>query len=859
MIHNLEYKGMTRLPSDHKSFSGELEEVYNMVNKNGELRPVVPPNAIGYLPGKFVFVHKTASFEHFIVNQNGEIRAYQFENGVISSSYLSVANLNNTELIKIEAIGNTLVIVSSEEIQYSLFKEGRYIYLGTKIPFPIIKFTLEDIAPAGSSGKPITLPDDTYDADFKLLRTTKGHNPSAPPGYSYTGRQSAGSRNHTPRAPGGPGGELDPDYTYATTGRIISEAFQNNVIGKINQALSDLEEQNLFVFPFFVRYAIRLYDGSLTNHSQPFLMLPTKFSPFQAGISNTVSDRRVFAYFPTASKLNYTIDPTSLGNFGDLVEAVDIFISDPIYTYIYGGVINGSMENPKYESTSTLTPELLFGGIYKLRRDIMSEISSIRNFYRIDTIQLDAIAQGVTNKRVKIDNMGAILNQEPMDDDYLTHDTIRAEGSFSYNNRLHLTGVTRTKFRGFGYGESITFYDRNKAAQIEVGPQPFLYYPGSASEVTIVKGFSQKSFSLQPHPNLNGSFYLDPELENVDVSGDGQSYINPNSVYLQEVIVDERNKMYVSTMFNPFHFPVDSRLTLPVGRIVAVSSNTQAISSGQFGQFPLYAFTDDGIWALEVDQQGRYVARQAVSREVCINPSILQMDSHVGFITAKGVAILSGADNECISDIISDNNTRASKIDIEPLTTALSSSFLEGVYNTADIEEFLKNCELGYEYINGNGRIFVINPLFTYAYVFDILSKGWSKVQSNYKNIVNNYPDCYTQNADGVVVNLSTIGTSKAPIRAMIMSRPITAEDNLFSIKALVHRGIFNSTLNTAIYGSRDGINYSLVTSSKKFHLRAIGSPFRFYKYVTIASLAPSESLSGVHLHLEARYENRLR
>ncbi|MDD3064580.1 MAG: hypothetical protein PHX50_17500, partial [Massilibacteroides sp.] len=60
----IRYKGITRLPSDHDAFDGELEDVVNMSLTGGELRPVLPPELIGTIPGQFIFVHKNQGFEH---------------------------------------------------------------------------------------------------------------------------------------------------------------------------------------------------------------------------------------------------------------------------------------------------------------------------------------------------------------------------------------------------------------------------------------------------------------------------------------------------------------------------------------------------------------------------------------------------------------------------------------------------------------------------------------------------------------------------------------------------------------------------------------------------------------------------
>ena len=75
--------------------------------------------------------------------------------------------------------------------------------------------------------------------------------------------------------------------------------------------------------------------------------------------------------------------------------------------------------------------------------------------------------------------------------------------------------------------------------------------------------------------------FLDTGLNKILSSGS-------NADVRKVAVVDESNKLYVSEMFNPFFFPAKSRVTLPVGEIITVSSNTKAISSGQFGQFPFF-------------------------------------------------------------------------------------------------------------------------------------------------------------------------------------------------------------------------------------------------------------------------------
>lgn len=852
---SIKYKGISRIPSDNDSFDGEMEELYNLVNFNGELRPVVQPDSIQVasgttLLGNLLFVHKNEGFEHFITFDGSTLRSYDYIDSELKNR-ITLTSFTTETLIDIKSVGNTLIVLTDKDIHYFLWKRDNlnYKYLGTEIPFPVINFDQQSVS-TFSDGSTI---DKIWSVTFSdyAVNIAKIVNWQ---GYDFP---SWGADRMK---------EL-----YETLAQTDME-FENAVKGPLHAFLEKLSKEGLHVYPFFIRYALRMYDGSLIKHSMPLLILPSKFMAFQVGIINPSTDNKIGYQFERISKLVYSHPIINdLNNYRDLVQSIDVFMSEPIYTYIYDGHFNG-VYGTDYWNSDPDSPDKLFGGITKSREDILNEISSVGNFYYIYSISIDDLQTAASNKEIKVENLNALANRETMVDDYLSHDKLIAGNGYTYNNKLHLSGVRRKPFLGFKLeGLRSYYYNTDNEANHNVGNRAFVFYPGNSKKLLLSGGSSgayrEKFIWLKEHSRLNGNYYLDPNLDNINVND-----VNSTSTTIFDVevafgrqssVIVEPNKLFVSAFQNPFHFPVESRITLPVSNIIAMASNTEAISQGQFGQFPLFVFTDDGIWALEVNQEGKYMARQPVSREVAINRNILQMDNTLAFITAKGITILNGSQTECISDIIKDNNTRASKLNLTSFINAVipenERTEMQNIYQTADIEQFLKDANLAYEYINGTGRVYAINEGYKYAYVFDILSKTWSKVKSDYKRAVNNYPDAYVQSTDGTIKILSSLGQSQENIRVMFITRPIKLENVLFSLQWINHKGILNNTLNTVIYGSRDGINYQPIKSGTKRLLRLTGSPYRFFKIAVIASLNPKDVLSGIDISLEPRYTNRLR
>lgn len=870
----IRYKGITRLPSEHDSFDGELEDVVNMALTGGELRPVLPPQVVGSLAGHFLFVHKNQGFEHFIHIDGSLVKASKYQDGSITSLG-TITNIGTSTIKTINAIGNTLIILTNKDILYLLWKDGSYKSLGTQIPFPLLKFNLTPY-----SVPVIRKTYDKYAEDLERVTEVSGsyiRGRRGIPLSGSSGRSTGVYRRPNTDGEGDPGEDNDRSIligrTYFDRESIVSSELENEIFGVINEKIAEIHGSNALLFPFFVRYAIRMYDGSLVRHSQPFLMLPSKFIPFQVGVAD--AEENVVSFYFTPSKLSFTSSMIeSLQPFADIVTSVDIFISNPIYSYLPDGQINGTVANPLSSN-----PPKIFAGMIKSKEAILEEIESTGEFFLLHSIPINENSTSETNIPLEVKGIDNISSKELMSDDYLTHNKVLAEHSYTYNHKLHLSGVKQQPFSGFKYtldGDicyDIRDYGIVKAdAAHYVGPQPFIFYPDPRAASLIyyhntthgATGVMAIRQPLSAHKRLNGAFYLDPDLNNVQLST-ADATDSPNTEYQN---LD--SMLFVSGFQNPFVFPVNSRLTLPVGKVLSVASNTQAISQGQFGQFPLYAFTDDGIWALEVGSDGRYTARQPVSRDVAINPNVLQMDSMIAFITAKGVTLLSGSDSQPISEIIRENNIRSSQITISSMLDALNASGvldstiknrLQTTYNTdVPFEVFSAGASLAYDYITGSGRILLINPLYDYSYVFDLGTSTWSKVITSYKRVVNNYPDCYVQDGEGVVYNLSHIPDAlDNTTTCMIITRPIKYNDLNFVIRSLSHRGIFKSVLNVGIYASRNGQDYHLIKTGKEKLIRMTGSGYMYYKILVIANLKPNEVISGIDLDFMVKYSNRMR
>lgn len=400
----------------------------------------------------------------------------------------------------------------------------------------------------------------------------------------------------------------------------------------------------------------------------------------------------------------------------------------------------------------------------------------------------------------------------------------------------------------------------------------WLFYPNSNAFKIAIYENSQLVFvaDLKAHDFLNGAYaFLGFKSERGNSSTVGTLPSISNSSSFQDgAIVDVPNKIYTSEVNNPFFFPLLGINTVGNGKILGMSSANKALSQGQFGQFPLYAFTTDGVWALEVSSTGTYSAKQPITRDVCISPnSITQLDSAVLFATDRGIMHICGSTVQCISD-------KLNTAEIFDIANLPKSDKLIDVFNRKADEDkqatlsdltlqpfqnFLKGCRMVYDYTNQH--IIVYNPNIRYAYVYSLKSQSWGMMQSDIVDNVNSYPEALAM-ADGAkLVDFSTSEANSIP--ALIITRPFKLDDpNAFkTINTIIQRGLFHSShVSQVLYGSNDLYNWHAVWSSVDRIMRGFrGTPYKAYRLALICKFDKAECIYGCSITYEPRMTNQIR
>lgn len=738
------------------------------------------------------------------------------------------------------------------------------------------------------------------------------------------------------------------EYKFDDNGGIMSymrientqENF-NHITGQINKFINEKGAlNNKFIYPFFVRYATRLYDGSYSYISSPILMTPNSGYAPCVSYGNGEDKLRIYAW--VAQLQQKVILPKEVDSWKDLIVGVDIFVSAPIYTYNQGKAwqanvspyrfkysnvnafgIGNAVAFDEYKNlwTKAYTEECanislkLEGRISDVevcpysQEEIKNTVASIGNYYKIKSYTLDELSELTTDfmdMELADGTLQSLQARESLEDIIVKQKFTNAH-MITYNNRLIISKGERvlpetdipSECRGYyqvyfnetipslivdevnvyihlktEQGERIVksselVTDTNGYMRILNGIGWFFYPDATAYKATIF--FHEKStnkwlkgeYRLEPHDYLNGAYWAGDSLA-TDMLAQAQyaneAEVNDWANNETEKTLNNRGAIYISEAENPWTFAIANSKKIGDGSLIGIASATRALSEGQFGQFPLYAFTTEGVWSLSVTSEGLFNPAQPITRDVCISAdSITQLDQAVLFATDRGIMLLEGSNASCITDKIESENP----MDINALKGGDKVAKMSGIdgnaFNTIPFEDFVKGCSMTYDYMHQ--RIILYNKEYSYAYVFSLESQAWGMMESNIADSLNSYPDAIVVTKDSQLVNLSKEDEAKA--KGLMITRALKLDDGdvLKTINTIVQRGNFNrGDVSTILWGSRDLKNWHLVWSSKDHYMRGFrGTPYKYYRIGALTNLGKDESLIGASINYETKQTNQIR
>ena len=243
-------------------------------------------------------------------------------------------------------------------------------------------------------------------------------------------------------------------------------------------------------------------------------------------------------------------------------------------------------------------------------------------------------------------------------------------------------------------------------------------------------------YDLKTHDRLNLSYYkvererktrltVDKTFINIDTVKAGTPVTtieNATNVNLLNLL--EPGKVKASEIANPIYFDaaktylIDSRLSSTVTGFAVSSIET---SDGQFGQYPLYVFTNAGIYALEQtgDPEVAFGRLTPISQFHYLDndKSVATIEDVIIFANKTGIYTLIGRRTERISDPI----------------------YGDDLFN----EGFANGIVMGYNKEGNNREVIISNGAYDYSLVYNSRYEVWYKITQPFKVLFHDHPDLY--------------------------------------------------------------------------------------------------------------------
>lgn len=856
-------KGLTHSPSDYDCQDGELATCLNLINEDGALHPIQQPvvvessknitiNQYSSIELVHKVTHNKAIHSHYIIRTSDPQDRERW--GWIEQDS---ANESPTEFLlgddfhvnSVCAIGNVLCFIGVKTTKYAIWKNGSYLVFGKED----LQFGVEI---ANTYHQDLTLKAEAGDDFYKYFIVEDGN--------------------------------LNLYYNTSATG---TRKMFTDLDAIANKKLSELGTEYLKRNVFGVA-ALRLYDGTYINISNPFVLpsaesnaVSRKINIYKEPVKPEAPNGKTITSGVGINK--YTIEIREVGNlqqYEDIFQGVDVFLTNGESFY---------QIDKSYPLAGEAGVEWLFLDDMNAR-DVHDTIGNMP-FYHSIFIPLSEFEHPKVVKRPTQAEENISLAD-------LNRIAFGGTTAITYNNRLHIAGIRKNidsslvrqpyGYKNEEYLTAIYEIPTNNGTYYLNGQignwQDIIAVPISDVKEIVVyekrtSGYRKKRFTLYSPSNFGLSFFVQTLNGGIDdiMGGDWvditESDWNAIKAKADAFAASNSDDSYqpslirVSEAENPLVFPAKNSVQVGSSIVSAMAANTRPISEGQFGDAPLYAFTDEGVWVLMLGEEGTYIARQPANRDICSNPKgILQIDDAVLFPTERGIMMQRGRESECITDVLdgfpfdfTQIYKYSKKKQYYPLSILELQDFEDGEVAYVRFRKFMKNANMIYDYYDS--RIIVFNPSFSYAYVYSLKSNLWGTMANVFAKRVNSYPESYAINFAGKIVNVYVEEPSDN-VPFFFCTRPLKLGqgDSHKTMFTCLIRGYWacdqSESNGQVLFGSNDLEHWFYIGSSKDNNLRnLVGSPYRYFRVAVIGKMDADESISRISTALQPRWQNKLR
>lgn len=856
---------------------GACEEIINARYKDGAWQVVgLKEIIVGDVDYEQVFVHQYGDFKNYIGLRRGTViwfdAATKAEKQVICQCSGDVS---------FNQVNNILLIRDRENIFKTIFADDVYDSIILSMPeVPTMEFTKPSMG-TGQSGYV-----------KKVMQTIVSDDGSGSSCGTDNKQEYQPVRDFNPPDRNG---YLRLNYVQSDV-KDLTTTLESVYNGMLN--VDDYQTSGYIL----VSIAYQLYDGSITKQSPPRLLtLGDIYHPGLFYIKNfdytwneLNPDVTVEGYFqPTVLEgLNISVkNLPDYETYKNIIKKINVYASRPIRFYDFENA-DVTYLNMKHD-----------GKLYNLR---MSEVK--RDGIPRKVLAKTDVENLLMYRALQFDFGNGPKEQDVKFSDLTTNPTmpVDATGWFNttgdmlvYNNRLHIYNINQIYSKSqqmlsvkidTDYPANVSTMQANyvvyiknpmgdnrisltgKAQYIRDNGNINIYLPDFISfpdtrayKTDVIMEIDSKRYKytvfLEPSATYNFAFFT--------VKNDARIFRCEEAAAMKPELlaVSDKSKILVSEHANPYYFPPQHSYLAP-GEVKALAVNTEQISASQVGQFPLYIFTTEGIYALQVgDGNVLYSNMIPVSTEIANNSNVVQTKYGIVFTTDEGVKLISGIEVVNLSEPVNGEIDQTIR-NCTAFRNAVTDARLYNIWDVLsqnDFRAYIKNAVMGYE--RTNDELIVSDPSKGYSYVYSFPEKMWYKITETFNGFSRSI--AYSRGSGGSsVVDLTAEQQTTRTFH--LQTRPLKLGSAGFKRFArMAARGRFlpqaGRYFSMYVFGSQNLSDWKLLTGKQvnrnTIHLVLQGIPHT-YRYAVIViggDVLPGHLLTQFETAADPALNNKIR
>ena len=894
MIKKIPIQGMSRMLPQSTSEDGLCRDIINLRMYNGAWRPIGSPTqfATGAENNMPSFIHQATDGSDFLITYDTSTGYLKYK-PLTYGSYISLQTIGVGKTVRFSSLHNVLLMINETDkiAYYALYDltELTYRWIGSEI-FP-----------------------DTIRMIF-----------STPSTATYSDELSFDSS-----------GMSDEDKESTILGNLLKQEAKLNTEGYFTGDVAIIWAFELFdgsivkhSYPYYITsgqwqwkivgntiHTRILKDDLYYNILPPTLestdlMFTVGSTIFKLG---TMDDGNLHLYYSATTEIIRTWDQypgyvsspsagiaTIQQTFSGLVKNVSIYMTRPLNPYQMDLTdLSGAYDEVTRKEQLSLDKEAVE-----------------RNYRLIHKVSIDKLAYSVPTK-IELDNLTGFDGKEPLPVDNSTHHRLYSQCDYRYNNRIFHGDITMTMYKGYPLGSlcthtsssrdpykawfevDIASIDGVKTVRSEINTftfgtnagglqfrmnEHFSYPDARASalriyislneiDVYLIRTLTLSSSTLQNFAyyifdlTVNEEWFLEAEL--VPLTPEAYAY---TSLPALNSIILNPNRVQASEVDNPFCFPAKNSYNVGHSRIAGLGANTLLIESGQFGEYPIYTFTQDGVWAMNFSADASILidSVKPATMDVCTNrDSITSTPYGVVFVTEDMLMIISGMRSVKISSEM-EGDYISPLIDCIGYANIISNPYTADVgafIDDANFQSYLQDSIINYNY--KKEEIIVSNLNYSYSFVYNVLQKFWHKIGNSYNQVLT-FNQKVIGEKNGILFDLTEETWGDDGVPTFLETYPLKLTiDTYKKIEALALRGMLDcdpmAGAGLYLFASVDGFKWFHILSREMVgQLRDIVSkraPYSACQFVICFSgtLKETSYLTHFDIQYKERFANKIR